>query len=75
MESTWNVVHDCDSEDGSPTCWAKLIDHPTYGKFVWISQYDDRQYAVEVIPVTDVKVLAVCKSLSGAKRWVTTNIG
>ena len=69
MESTWNVVHDCDSEDGSPTCWAKRIDHPTYGKFVWISQYDDRQYAVEVIPVTDVKVLAVCKSLSGAKRW------
>ncbi len=26
MESTWNVVHDCDSEDGSPTCWAKRIE-------------------------------------------------
>lgn len=75
MENTWNVVHDCDSEDGSPTCWTKRIDHPTYGKFVWISQYSDEEYAIEVIPVNNIKVLTVCKSLSSAKRWVTKNIG
>ena len=54
MESTWNVVHDCDTEDGSPTCWAKRTSHPTYGQFVWISQYSDGEYAVEVIPVNDI---------------------
>ena len=75
MESAWNVVHDCDTEAGSPTCWAKRIDHPVYGQFVWISQYSDEQFAVEVIPITDIKVLATCKSLSSAKRWVTANIG
>lgn len=75
MESTWNVVHDCDTEDGSPTCWAKRTSHPTYGQFVWISQYSDGEYAVEVILVNDIKVLVTCKSLSGAKRWVTINIG
>lgn len=75
MESTWSVVHDCDTEEGKPTCWAKRIDHPTYGRFVWISQYSDGEYAVEAIPINDIKVLAICKSLSSAKRWVTTNIG
>lgn len=75
MESTWNVVHDCDTEAGSPTCWAKRIDHPVYGQFIWISQYSDEQFAVEAIPQNDVKVLATCKSLPSAKRWVTANIG
>lgn len=75
MKNTWNVVHDCDTEEGTPTCWAKKIDHPIYGPFIWISQYSDSEFAVEVIPVSDVKVLAICKSLPSAKRWVTTNIG
>jgi len=75
MKSQWNVVHDCDTEEGKPTCCAKRIDHPTYGQFVWISEYSDNQFAVEVIPITETKVLAICKSLSSAKRWVTTNIG
>lgn len=74
MESTWNVVHDCDMEDGTPTCWAKRIDHPVYGQFIWISQHSDDKYAVEAIPASDVKVLAICKSLPSAKRWVTANM-
>lgn len=75
MKNIWNVVHDCDTEEGTPTCWAKKIDHPRYGPFIWISQYSDDKYVVEAIPVSDVKMLATCKSLSSAKRWVTTNIG
>ena len=44
MEHTWNVVHGCDTEEGKPSRWAKRIDHPTYGKFVWISQYNYEQF-------------------------------
>ena len=75
MESTWNVVHDYDTEEGSPTCWVKIIDHSIYGQFIWINQYRDGKFAVEAIPINDIKVLATCKSLSSAKRWVTANIG
>ena len=31
-------------------------------------------YNIEVIPSGDVKVLAECKSLASAKRWVTMNL-
>ena len=75
MESSWNGVHVCDAEEGTPTCWAKKIDHPIYGQFIWISRYSDDKLAVEAIPVNDIKVLATCKSLPSAKRWVTANIG
>ena len=75
MNSIWHVVHECDTEDGSPSCWTKRINHPVYGMFIWISQQSDGQYAIEVIPVADIKVLATCESLSGAKRWVKINIG
>lgn len=25
MESTWNVVHECDTEDSRPACWTKKL--------------------------------------------------
>lgn len=75
MESTWNVVHECDTKDNRPAYWTKRIDHPIYGQFVWIGQYSDSEFAVEAIPINDIKVLATCKSLSSAKRCVTANIG
>lgn len=75
MKNAWQVIHECDMEDGTPTHWAKRVDHPKYGKFAWISLCGDREYAVEVIPGDDIKELVICKSLSSAKRWVKINIG
>lgn len=23
----WKIIHDCDEEDGTPTCWAAEINH------------------------------------------------
>lgn len=34
----WQIVHDCDGENGEPTCWVKEINHPDYGRFIWISE-------------------------------------
>lgn len=71
----WNIIHECDDDNGQPTCWSKEINHQKYGKYVWISKESDSMYAVEVIPYTDTRVLMTCKSLASAKRWVTINIG
>lgn len=32
----WNIVHECDDDNGNPTQWAAEINHPDYGRFVWI---------------------------------------
>ena len=29
---TWNIVHECDDEEGNPVQWATEINHPKYGK-------------------------------------------
>lgn len=31
--SKWEVVHECDDENGNPTQWASEINHPRYGKY------------------------------------------
>ncbi len=67
---TWNIVHDCDGENGEPTCWSKEILHPNYGRFVWISENVDGGFNV----IVDAGTLKICKSLTGAKRWVSINI-
>ena len=80
MKRKWNVVHECDTENGNATQWSLEMNHEKYGKYVWISGVLDNdgetiiQYDVEVIPYDDVKVLAECKSLASAKRWVTMNL-
>ena len=27
----WNIIHDCDDENGNPTQWATKINHIRYG--------------------------------------------
>lgn len=44
----WEIVHDADDEEGNPTMWVAVINHPLYGKYVWISEYPDGDYHVEV---------------------------
>ena len=30
---TWNIVHECDDEEGNPVQWVTKINHPKYGKY------------------------------------------
>lgn len=70
IKHTWNIVHDCDGENGEPTCWSKEILHPNYGRFVWIAENTDGGFDV----IVDIGTVITCKSLASAKRWVAMNI-
>ena len=66
----WDIVHDCDGENGEPTCWAKEINHTKYGRFAWISENADGNFDV----IAGMGTLVTCKSLTSAKRWVSMNL-
>ena len=71
----WNIVHECDDEDGNPTQWSSEINHPKYGKYCWINDMGD-YFGVEVDygGFTEFTELVECKSLISAKRWVATQL-
>lgn len=75
MESKWNIIEECNGDDGEPTCWAKEISHPDYGRYAWISLNGKEKFDVEIMQDNDVKVLATCRSLASAKRWVSMHLG
>lgn len=61
----WNVVHDCDGEDGTPSVWSlKIADKQYY----WIDAAPDNTF--NVIDTDGKTVLKNCRSLRSAKRWV-----
>lgn len=33
----WNIIHESDTDTGKPTSWALEINHPQYGKYIWIN--------------------------------------
>lgn len=39
MSKKWNVIHDCDGENGEPTVWSLEINHPDLesiaGSAIW----------------------------------------
>lgn len=72
MKRTWNVVHECDDEDGNPAQWSTEINHPKYGRFCWINDIGNG-FNVEV-DYGGIIELAKCKSLASAKRWVAMNL-
>lgn len=37
IKLNWQVVNDCNDENGNPTAWALAINSPTYGKYCWRS--------------------------------------
>lgn len=69
----WEVVHECDDALGNPTEWAAVISHPRYGVFCWIDDMGD-YFSVSIMGDLEEKELAKCKSLTSAKRWVSTNL-
>lgn len=68
----WEIIHECDDEDGNPTQWVTEINHTKYGKYCWINDMGD-YFGVEVDYGGFIE-LAKCKSLPSAKRWVTTQL-
>ena len=73
MSLLWKPILECDDEEGNHTCWSAEVNHEKYGKFVWITMLADR-YHVEYDNNGFFETLANCKSLSSAKKWVTSNM-
>ena len=73
MKLKWEPLWECDDDDGNHTAWSAEINHPTYGKYVWITLAENG-YAVEVFTENDYIALVTCKSLASAKRWVSMNL-
>ena len=53
METKWNIVHDCDLEDGTPTEWSLKV---TDDKFYWI---DENSLDVDVWHVLTEEFMAL----------------
>ena len=70
MKREWNIVHDCDLEDGTPTEWSlKVAD----GKFYWIAEVSDGTFDV-IDRDAQAIIMSGCKTLASAKRWVTMKL-
>ena len=69
MKEKWEVIHECDTDNGDPTQWCIVINSPVYGKFCWID--DMVSYFGVNVAYCELKR---CKSLTSAKRWVTMNL-
>lgn len=67
----WNIVHDCDDDNGDPTEWACKL--TVDGQFVWIDKIGESAYGVTNKADGD-DYLHITKSLKSAKRWVSTNL-
>ena len=50
-----------------------LLTKVRYGKYVWINEKEGG-YDVEVNAGNQIYPIMTCKSLAGAKRWVTMNL-
>lgn len=68
-KAKWEILHECDDDDGNPTVYALRIGK---NKYCWLElQYDGM---VDVIDCDGHTVLKTCKTLASAKRWVTINL-
>lgn len=73
MKNKWEIVHECDDEDGNPSVWCREINHEKYGRYCWICDKGGH-FSVDVKRDDDLVTLVKCKSLKSAKRWVTINL-
>lgn len=69
VKRKWNIVHECDLDDETATEWALKVSD---SKFYWIDMLSDGTF--DVIDCDAHTVLTNCKTLAGAKRWVTMNL-
>lgn len=69
MKNKWEVLHDCDNDDGSPSTYYLKV---SKNKFYFLClNYSDM---VDVIDCDGHTVLKTCKNLTSAKRWVSINL-
>lgn len=74
MKEKWEIILEMlDEETGEPTGWSKEVNHPKYGRYVWITKKAESIFDVEVDSGSDFRILKSCKSLASAKRWVSIN--
>lgn len=69
MKKKWEIVHDCDEEDGTHTCWVLKVSE---GVFYWINENSNGTF--DITGHDADTILMNCKSLTSAKRWVTMNL-
>lgn len=75
IKEKWNIIlESVDEETGEPTCWSKEVNHPQYGKYVWITKKEENIFDIEIDRGSEFTVLKTCKSLASAKRWVSINL-
>ena len=67
---TWVILHECDEEYGTPTCWSAEINHEDHGKYIWITN-TGKSFDVECYQEGSFKTLTSCKTFTSAKRWAT----
>ena len=72
MKKQWEIIQECNTDDGQPTQWCKEINHYKYGRYVWIN-YMKNYFSIEVDHGGFIE-LKQCKSLASAKKWVTMNL-
>lgn len=65
----WNIVHECDDENGEPTQWAAKVGKNK--KIVYIEKTYQNKYGVSDTADVTVPYLVECKSYESARRWVT----
>ena len=67
----WEVIEECNDEEGNPTSWGKLLRHREgkYPDFIFISTYGDR-FNVEVYNAYDeIVVIKSCATFNRARKW------
>jgi len=69
----YEEVTEMQCEDGTPCCWCTKS---TTEPFIWITLNYNGKYDVEIKDIEDefgIKLVATCKTLNGAKRYVRNN--
>lgn len=73
----WNVVHECDNDDGTPQVWSAQVDSPIYGKYIYIEKVYEHSYDITYTVGEKSRRLNSDStdfySLADAKNWVEDN--
>jgi hypothetical protein len=76
----WTPIGEMDKPDGTHTCWVRETtkeDNCEIYPYIWITMNAEGKFDVEVDYGTfngEFTKLTTCKSLAGAKRYVTMSI-
>ena len=65
----WEIIHEMDLEDGTPTGWGAQINSDKEGRFAWISETLE---GFEITTSNHDDAIVVCKTLTSAKRYTAT---